>query len=126
MKKFLCLLTAILCFLCSCSQENQPTQLNSETFSYKEVSEYYDYYKNEPGIQTSDFVNNTKNKIKNTEQAVELAKKECTVEYDTIKIDFDEKERIYRVVFYKMDYLGGNQDIYINEDGITQLIVFGE
>ncbi|MBR0322723.1 MAG: hypothetical protein IIX08_10070 [Bacteroidales bacterium] len=57
---------------------------------------------------------------------MELAKKECTIEYDTVGVAFDSELKIYRVSFYKEDQLGGNQDVYINQNGTTQLIIYGE
>lgn len=39
---------------------------------------------------------------------------------------FDSGLEIYKVSFYKEEWVGGNQNVYINQDGITQLIISGE
>lgn len=39
---------------------------------------------------------------------------------------FDSELEIYKVSFYKEERVGGNQNVYINQDGITQLIISGE
>lgn len=58
--------------------------------------------------------------------AVELAKNECTVEYDSYDVAYDSKNGIWRVVFYKSGTVGGDQTVYIDSDGITKLIIYGE
>lgn len=115
-KLFPCFLLVVF-LVCGC------TQLEVESFSY---TEDYNYYKDDPGLQQSNYVNTEKTEVKNAYQAVELAKKECTVEYDSIAVAFDEDCKIYRISFYKRDWLGGNQDVYIDLEGITQLIIYGE
>ncbi len=123
MKRILCLIIVMLLLCCGCSSKkannstsnNNNSTLNNTTnnidsFSYKEVCEFY---KSETvGIKRSDFVNTEKSTIANSEQAIELAKNECTVEYDTINVAYDSVEKIYQVSFSKEDIVGGNQDIY--------------
>lgn len=126
MGKIICLLVVFLILLCGCSQKQQADQGNHLTignFSYEEV---FNYYKDDPGLYQSGFVNTEKADISNPEQVIELANKECTVDYDTVSIAFDATSMMYRVSFYKMDWDGGNQEVYINQDGITQLIFYGE
>ena len=83
----------------------------------------------------SGFVNNERAEINNAEQAVELAKKECTVAYNSINVAFDAEEKIYRVNFsigstvvngQTVYTLGGDQSVYIDQNGVTKLIVYGE
>lgn len=123
MKRVICLFAVLVLLLCGCSQENKPAQIKVESFSYEDDC---DYYKDEPGVKQSGFINIEKSELNSAEQAVNLAKKECTVEYDTINVAFDSDLIIYRVSFYKEECLGGNQDVYINQEGITQLIIYGE
>lgn len=130
MKRIVCLIIVSLLLCCGCSsqQANSNTSDNTtntvNSFSYKEVCEFY---KGETvGIKRSDFVNTEKSTITNSEQAITLAKNECKVDYDTIDVAYDSEEKIYRVSFCKEDFVGGNQDIYINQDGITELVVSGE
>ncbi len=138
MKRIVCLIfaTLLLCSGCSAQQANDSTSNNTSnsttdnatnsvnSFSYKKVCEFYE--SETAGIKRSDFVNTEKSSIKNSEQAIVLAKKECNVDYDTIEVAYDSEEKIYRVSFFKEDFAGGNQDVYINQDGITELVVSGE
>ena len=126
MRKTICLLFVFLLLLCGCSpkeQTDKSSQLNIGSFSYEEDSAYY---KDDPGVKLSGFINTDKTDVIDTEHAVELAKKECTVDYDTISVAFDEDSKMYRVSFYKMDCDGGDQNVYINQEGITKLIIYGE
>lgn len=120
MKRMLCLLIALILILSGCSK--------AEDFEIKEFSyeEDYSYYKDDPGLKRSDFRNTEKCDIKTVEQAVELAKKECNVEHDSIAVAFDDELHIYRISFYKEGWDGGNQEVYLGQDGITLMIVSGE
>ena len=117
------MLFAFVFLLCGCSKDNSEKQINVENFSYKSDSTYY---KDDPGVKESGFVNIEQSEVNDAEMAVELAKKECTIEYDTVGVAFDSELKIYRVSFYKENQLGGNQDVYINQNGTTQLIIYGE
>ena len=123
MKRIICLLFSFLFLLCGCSKDNSEKQINVESFSYKSDCTYY---KDEPGVKESGFVNIEQSEVNDAEKAVDLAKKECTIKYDTIDVAFDSELKIYRVSFYKENQVGGNQDVYINQKGITQLIISGE
>ena len=123
MKRFICLLIVFLLVLCGCAQDVLPAHADEAEFSYKVDCSYY---KDGPGVIKSGFVNTEKTELKTPDQAIELAKKECSVEYDTIFVSFDPDLRIYRVSFFKGMQLGGDQTVYINEDGITLMCVYGE
>ena len=123
MKRAISVLLLFLLFLCGCSQSNLEKQINIEDFSYQSDCANY---KDNPGVKENDFVNIEQSKVNDAEKAVDLAKKECTVEYDTIGVAFDSKKMIYRVSFYKESQLGGDQNVYIDQNGITLLIVYGE
>lgn len=123
MKKVLCLLVLCIIFLCGCSKMEQTNQLQLESFSYDAD---FSNYEGEPGVKQSDFININKTEITSTEQVIDLAKKECTIEYNTIAVALDIELKIYRVSFYQENRVGANQDVYINQEGITQLIVYGE
>lgn len=121
MKRLICVVAVLLFLLGGCTESNQTA---IESFSYEADC---DYYKDDDlGVKRTDFINTEKSEVTSAEQAVVLAKNECTVEHDTISVAFDADTDIYRVSFSKKDWLGGNQDVYINKDGITQLIVYGE
>lgn len=123
MKRTICLIGILLLLLCSCSQNNPSSEFKVEAFSYETD---FDCYKDDPGVKHSGFVNTKKSELKSAEQAVEFAKNECSVDYDTINVAFDSDSKIYRVSFCKDGWGGGNQDIYINQEGITQLVIYGE
>ena len=127
MKRFVCIAFAMLFALCGCA--NKPTEVGE--FSYAAFCEYYG--DETEGIVSEGFVNTEKTEIESVEQIIELAKKECTVKYDTIKVEYDSEQKIYHVNFFKekeiLGYgyvVGGDQSVCINHEGITQLIVYGE
>ena len=126
MRKIICLLTVFLVLLCGCSQKQQTDQANHLTIGNFSYEEDFNYYKDDPGLHQSGFVNTEKADISDPEQVIELANKECTVDYDTVSIAFDATSTMYKVNFSKKNYVGGDQSVYINQDGITQLIIYGE
>ena len=103
MKRIVCLLFAFVFLLCGCSKDNSEKQINVESFSYKSD---FTYYKDDLGVKESGFVNIEQSEVNDAEKAVELAKKECTIEYDTVGVAFDSELKIYRVSFYKEDQYG--------------------
>lgn len=123
MKRFRCLLLIILLLLCGCSGRNPVSRIEINAFSYEHDSAYY---KDNPGVKESGFINTVQSTVDSAEKAVELAKKECTVEYDTVSVAYDSELKIYRVSFYKEAWLGGSQDVYMNQNGITLLIIYSE
>ena len=134
---FLMLTFALVMFGCSKTGIPQTTSntentLNTETkepyasigdFSYAEDSAIY--VEGEYGVKTSGFVNTSKTEI-NFENVVELAKNECTIEYDSITTYLDTVECIWKVNFFTQGMLGGDQTVYLDYDGKTVLIVYGE
>ncbi len=94
-----------------------------EYFSYAEDRKMY--AEDKSGVKTSGFVNTTETEI-TFENVAEHAKKECTVEYDTVTIYLDTAERIWKVHFGKELLCGGDQSVYMDYEGRTVLIVYGE
>lgn len=99
-------------------------EIEVETFSYEEEFKEYDGIEN--GVKRNDFHNIEKIEINNQTQAEEVAENEVTVEYDSVSVAFDEKSEMWKVNFSKEGYLGGDQTVYLNKDGLTQLCVWGE
>ena len=93
-------------------------------FSYAEESGII-YVVGEPGVKTSGFVNTTETDI-TFENVSEHAKNECTVAYDSVAIYRDTAECVWKVLFYTHGLLGGDQTVYLDDDGKTLLIVYGE
>ena len=102
----------------------EESDVEVEKFSYeKERSEFGE---TDGYIKTKDFHNTEKANINNKEQAIEIAKNEVTVEYDSVSVAFDEKEQMWKVSFSKEGQFGGGQTVYLTKDGTTQLCVWGE
>ena len=92
-------------------------------FSYAEDAAIY--LECEPGVKTSGFVNTTETEI-TFENVAERAKNECTVEYDSVTTYFDTDECVWKVHFCTDGMVGGDQSVYLDCDGKTVLIVYGE
>ena len=96
------------------------------SFSYElDVDEY-------PDAQKEGFVNTTHKAVGDTETAIRLAEKECTMKvqdtlsgerYNVIEVYYDETAKIWKVVLRYSQNIEGDQAIYINNQGITQMIV---
>ena len=147
MKKLIVLVLALICILSliGCNQQSiteQNIQANNSTesdenteleiveshnsisnFSYTEDREIF--AEGEPGVKTSGFVNTTETEI-TFENVAERAKNECTIEYDTVTTYLDTDECVWKVHFYTNGMLGGDQIVYLDYDGKTVLVVYGE
>lgn len=95
------------------------------TFSFANDSELYKA--GDPGVKTEGFVN-TRPSGSDLPVSVllEKAKAECTVEYDTVRIQFDPRSYVFRIDFYVKDIAGGDESVYVDLAGRTKLIVYGE
>ncbi len=93
-------------------------------FSYADVLKTYK--ENDPGVISGGFNNTSVSEIKNRDDAVERAKNECTIGYDSVSVAYDSRESVWEIVFYTQGVLGGCQSVYMNKDGVTLLIVYGE
>ena len=137
MRKYIALVFTLVCVLSliGCNQQST-TELEENTeleivepnnsipdFSYAEDRKIY--AEGNPGVKTSDFVNTTETEI-TFENVAEHAKNECTIKYDSVKIYLDTAERVWKVLFYTNGMLGGDQSVYLDYDGKTSLIVYGE
>lgn len=94
------------------------------TFSYM-----YDmsvYTSGAAEVKTEGFVNTEVNPVANGAEAVERAKAECAVEYDTADVYRDGIENVWKVVFSTEGTEGNCQSVYLNSDGVTVLVVYGE
>ena len=92
-------------------------------FSYEEVRTQFG--EGTPGVITDGFRNVTRFPITNEADAAERAKNECTVEYDTVRVRYDSAADVWEVCFLP-NHPGGGQDVYLNSEGVTQLIIYGE
>ena len=84
------------------------------------------YKPGDPGVKTSGFKNTSKQTVTNSAEAAERAKNECTIEYDTVTVLRDSWDYVWSVTFSTRGTLGGCQTVYLNDEGVTLLIVYGE
>ena len=95
-------------------------------FSWAEDKDKY------PNAQTEGFKNTTKTSVKSMEDALWLADQECTMpsqdtltgeRYNIVEIAYDPDAGIWRVFLRYSQNIDGDQIIYINDDGITVMVV---
>lgn len=69
-----------------------------------------------------EFVNTDISPIETASKAIARAMAECTVEHDKILVYRDETENMWKVEFQILYGYNGYQYIYMNDDGITQMV----
>lgn len=133
MKKFIASVLVLSCVLAlsGCTKEEDSTteleivkpHVSIPEFSYAEESAIY--VEGKPGVKTTGFVNTTATEVDHDTVATH-AMNECTIVYDSITSYLDTAECIWKVHFYTYGRLGGDQTVYLDYDGKTVLIVYGE
>ena len=112
------------------SQDTHPKFIRGEdgkvgTFSYNGYVNFLEWnggYRGDP----NDFKNTIEMKVKTKEDVVELAMNEVTREYDKIDVYYDKSTHMWAIIFYYDITFGGDQQsIFIDNNGITQLIKYG-
>ena len=93
-------------------------------FSYEEVLQTWG--KSDPGVKTDGFQNTSEAVIATPQQVIERAQNECTIEYNTTALAYDSAADIWRVTFYTEGSAGNSQDVYLNGNGLTALIIYVE
>ena len=125
MQKILTILIVFVFLLSGCKSPSG----DMSGFSYERDKKMY---AENAGAKSSGFVNTTEMSINSKADAIDRAKNECTVLWDSTQVDFDSAAKIWRVVFYLKGtddeswIVGGGQSVYLNEKGKTVLIVYGE
>ncbi len=84
------------------------------------------YKAGDPGVKTDGFKNISEQAVTNSAEAVERAKRECTIEYDTVTVLRDGWDKIWSITFYTRSSPGGDQTVYLDSNGVTLIIVYGE
>lgn len=105
--------------------QSQPekSDVSISEFSYaKDCERYAD---GDPGVKTSGFVNITKTDVSD-DNITEIAKRDCTIEYNSSKVFKDSTTGIWKVDFFTEGVIGGGQSVYLDSEGKTILIVYGE
>ena len=92
-------------------------------FSYEEVLETYK--ENDPGVKYDDFANTNRVALERIYDVIERAKNECTIAYTTIDVSYDSTSYMWAVLFWS-GTPGGGQTVYMDLNGVTCLIVYGE
>jgi hypothetical protein len=99
-------------------------------FSYESDLDMYGEYWSAGGFWGQNLVykNTEPNPILTKEDAIGLAMNEVdsNFSYNLIWISYDDVLEMWKVVFATENMFGGCQSVYLNSDGITELIVFGE
>ncbi|MBQ1195105.1 MAG: hypothetical protein IIX44_02555 [Clostridia bacterium] len=93
-------------------------------FSFENDSKTYKA--GEPGVISQGFKNTSESPVRNSTEAAERAKNECTIGYDAVTVLYDGWDNMWSVTFYTRGTLGGCQTVYLDSKGITRLIVYGE
>ena len=93
-------------------------------FSYDAVLAFHP--SGEPGVKTDGFKNTSECPITSTSEAAERAKSECTIDYNAITACYDTDNKIWAISFFTRNVPGGDQTVYLNDKGITLLIIYGE
>ena len=104
----------------------QPVDLHLEqpsSFSYAEVTD--SFKAGDPGVKSEGFVNTESAPITRIWDVKTQALNECTIEHDTVSTAFDEAAQVWEVTF-STGTPGGCQSVYMDCDGVTLLIVYGE
>ncbi len=94
------------------------------SFSFDNISKTYKA--GEPGVISQGFKNTSESSVTNSTEAAERAKNECTIEYDTVTVLYDDWDNIWSVTFSTRGTLGGCQTVYLDSKGVALLIVYGE
>ncbi len=89
-------------------------------FSYMQAVTSYEEHE----IISEGFVNTDVSPVANEAEAIERADNEFGMQYSHTQVFYDPVEKIWQVSFKLSGPDGGNIVVYLNDDGITQMIVY--
>ena len=108
--------------------KGMPVDLHLEqlgSFSYAEVTATFKT--GDPGVKSEGFVNTESVPMSSRIWDVKTqALNECTIEYDTVTVNYDETSKVWEVTYSTANTLGNCQSVYMDENGVTLLIVYGK
>ena len=108
--------------------KGMPVDLHLEqlgSFSYAEVTATFKT--GDSGVKSEGFVNTESVPMSSRIWDVKTqALNECTIEYDTVTVNYDETSKVWEVTYSTANTLGNCQSVYMDENGVTLLIVYGE
>ena len=93
-------------------------------FSYAEVTNTFKV--GDPGVKSDGFVNTESAPISRIWDVKAQALNECTIEYDSVAVAYDETAEIWEITYSTENTLGDCQSVYMDRNGVTLLIVYGE
>ena len=105
-------------------QPDEIQHINVPSFSYEEIKQIYK--ENDPGVKCDGFYNTSEAEVTTLQQVIDRAKNECTIEYDTTDVFYDNVAGIWKVVISTAGTLGGCQTVYLDNKGLTCLVIYGE
>ena len=112
-------------FTCTYGDESVTFISEIREFSYSQTLEEYQI--GDPGVKHDHFSNwNVESEVAGAIDAIVRAKFELTIEYDTISVAYDETSDMWRVDFWTLDLDGNSQSVYINGNGLTCYVIYGE
>lgn len=112
-------------FVCTRCNESNTYVSEIQEFRYDQVLE--EYRIGDPGVKHENFNNPAvESEITGAIDAITRAKFELTIEYDTISVSYDETSNMWRVDYWTLDMDGNCQSVYLNGNGLTRYIVYGE
>jgi len=90
-------------------------------FSYETVLDLYT--ENSPDVKMEGFVNTSEVTITGIDCAIERAKIECTIDWCKVRCAFDSEKGVWEISFYPEECPGICQYVYMDNNGITLMIV---
>ena len=110
---------------CSRCKESCTFVSGLQEFSYAQVLEEYKI--GEPYVKHENFNNpDVEREITGAIDAIIRAKFELVIEYDAISVSQDKDSNMWCVDFWTSDVVGAGQSVYLNGNGLTCYIVYGE
>ena len=106
--------------------------IDSQDVSKPPVFSWAEDQKKYPDARTDGFKNTAQSAVKSIEDALWLADKECTMppqdtltgeRYNIVEIAYDQDAGIWRVKLRYSQNIDGDQIIYLNDQGMTQMVV---
>lgn len=84
-----------------------------------------------PGVNPYPFRNTEPSPVADYDSALQRAAQECTIAYDRAEVYYDPEADMWMVLFCEeseegLIVLGGGQSVYVDGEGITHMIVYGE
>ena len=98
---------------------------NDSIHSFSFAEDCAIYVDGEPGVKTSGFVNTVETDV-NRDNVTIIAKQECTIEYNKTEVSYDSNADIWKVDFFTEGMAGGCQTVWMDTNGKTVLVVYGE